>query len=147
MTLVHSVGMDLVIRIRRASIACQTAPSLAVLDDDDLAHKSVGVIQDALDETADNIAVGRPPVFPLGIDLDQDDIVRSDKSQRAATSCLNPRSIKFQSVAAHQVEELLNTGVEVWILSVEEGIVGDSVYAENRTLKRIVSRCRANERR
>jgi hypothetical protein len=103
--LIIGIGVDTCIRIIRFSITIQTSPSLTVFENDYLPPETIGMIQEALDQAPDEIAVGAPTVFPLGIHLDQNDIVGSDHPRRPAQNRALEGAVKLQSVFSHQVKE------------------------------------------
>jgi hypothetical protein len=91
---VVGVGLDAAVRVAVAGVvAVKAAAALPVLENDDLAAEAVGVGQDPLDQAADDVAVGGAPVLPLGVDLDEDDVVGVDEAGGAAEGPGRARSI------------------------------------------------------
>ena len=130
MFFVVSIRMDFCIRIRIPGsctrITIQASPTLAVLKDNHFARKHIRMIQDALYETPDEVAIRAPSVFPLSIDLYEDDILWSDQSRRATECCFHRRLIKFQPFAPHHREESIHSNMTIILLLCIERIIGNS---------------------
>ncbi len=108
-----------------ARVAIQAAPALAVFHDHHLAREAVGVIEDPLDQAADDVAVGAAAMLPLGIDLDEDHVIFGDHAPRAAESGLGRGPVKFQAMGAHEAEEGVHAGVIVSAAAPPEGLIRD----------------------
>ena len=122
MAFVLGVGVDLAVPVGARRIAGQAAPALAVLDDDDFAVETVGVLEDALDEAPDEVGVRAAAVLPLGVDLDQDDVSGGDEAVRPVLGAGDGGAVELEPLAAHEIDEGIDPGVPV---PRREGVVGD----------------------
>ena len=64
-------------------------------------------------EASYDVGVGASPVFLLGVDLDHDHILRSDKTFTAAEGCSIFRPVKLEPVFPHQVEKTIDSGMKL----------------------------------
>ena len=80
MAFIVCIGMDVAVVVRRRGVTIEAASALAVLEDHDFTCEVIRMVQDTLYETAYEIAVGATAVFPLGIDLYQNHVVRCDQT-------------------------------------------------------------------
>ncbi len=109
---VVGIGLDGAVRVAVAGVAAaEAAAALAVLKNNDLSAETVGVGQDSLDQAAHDVAVGRAPILPLGIDLDEDDVIGVDEAGGAAEGPRRARPIEFKPPASHEGQQAVNAGV------------------------------------
>lgn len=132
MLLVLSVGVNFAVPICGRRIAVEAAPALAVLYDHDFALEAVRVFKNALDEALYQIAVCAASVFPLGIDLEENDIVCRDQAVGSVLSSPRCCPVELEAVLAHEVEESVNSDM---MISCRNGLVGDLRHAEERALR------------
>ena len=90
MALIIGVGVNGVVRVAPPSqgIAVKAPLALPILEDDHFACKTIGMVQNSPNQPPDEVAVGTATILPLGIHLDQNDIVGRDHSRRTAERSL-----------------------------------------------------------
>jgi hypothetical protein len=113
MTFVLGIGVNRGVAIGARRIAGQTAAALSVLDDDDLSLESLGMLEDPLDEAPDEVRIGASPVLPLGVHLDEDDVVGGDKAVGPVGAPGEGGPVELEAVPAHQIDERVHAGVPV----------------------------------
>ena len=127
--LVLGVGVDPgVAAVGARGVAGQAAPALAVLDDDHLAAEPVGMLEDALDDAADEVAVGAAAVFPLGVDLDEHDVGGRDEAVRPVERAGDRGPVELEPVPAHEAEEGVHARMAV---ARNDGVGRDLGHLEN----------------
>jgi hypothetical protein len=113
MALVIRICVDFGIRVACRGVTVEASSALAVFEDHHLSIEPIRMAQDPLDKPSDEIAIRTAAIFPLSIDLDQDDIVGFDHSGRTTQASRLRGSIKFEPLTSHQAKEIINPRMEV----------------------------------
>ena len=135
LTFVIGIGMDAAVRIASPtpSISIQASLALTVFKDYYFTGEAVGMVQNSLDQATDKIGVCGSAILPLGVHLDQDDIVWFDHSRSTTQSGLMGRTVEFQPLVSQKTEKSVNASVVVSVPVAIKGLVRNIFHPENRT--------------
>ena len=89
--------------------------------------EAVGVLKDAMNESAQHVGVGAAAAFPLGVDLEDHDVIGGDEAVGAAQNAVLRGLVEFFAVQRELMQQRIHADVSE--LAVVRGAV---IYTEDR---------------